>query len=66
MFIQMVVVDHHKRHGRFIGRLLCIDAQLGLDPAGVEGPQIGCLLNFIILVQALAEPRDLGKILIDI
>ena len=29
-------------------------------------PQIGCLLNFIILVQALAEPRDLGKILIDI
>ena len=62
MFIQMLVVDYCKGYGRPVWRFLCIDADFGKNPAGIESPQICCLLNFIILVQAFANPFDLWKI----
>ena len=62
----MIVIDDRKGYGRFTWHFLCVDAELGLNSTGIEGPKICCLLYFVVLVQALAHPGDLGKIRVDI
>ena len=49
-----------------VWRFLWVDADLGLDPAGVEAPEIGGLLDLVILGQALPETGDPGEVLVHV
>ena len=58
----MVVVDEDKGHGGLAGQGLFVGTHLGLDPAGAEGPEVGGLLDIVILLQAFGHTRNVGQV----
>jgi hypothetical protein len=66
VFRQVFVVYEDKRHGGFSGHGAFIYAYLRLCPARIERPQIGGLLNFVVLTQTLAYAVDLREGLIHV
>ena len=66
LFREVAVVQQDKGHRRLRRHFLLIDAYLRLYPPGVQRPQIGGLLNVVVLLQALPDPRDVREILVKI
>ena len=64
MFRQVCVVQKNKRYWRLGEHFFLVAAHLLLDSARVKRPQVGCLFDFVILVQPFLDSINMRKILI--
>ena len=58
----MGVVQNGKGDRGLWGRGRRVGPDLGLDPSGVQRPEVGGLLDLVVLVKPLPHPREVGEV----